>query len=90
VRTLNEELAQALLEVGQQKTDAAARAGFLVHGFRLETDFQGAWPPDFPEAEVRDGATLYNVQSITITIPSAFQLSVRAGDYFAANTVIQE
>jgi hypothetical protein len=89
VRGLNEELAQMLLQIGQQETDATARAGFLVRGFRIETDFQGAWRPDFPEAEVRDGTTLYNVQSITITIPSAFQLLVRAGDYFAANAVIQ-
>jgi len=90
VRTLTEELAQMLLQIGQQETDATARGGFLVRGFRLETDFQGAWRPDFPEAEVRGESTFYNVQSITITIPSAFQLLVRAGDYFAANAVVQE
>lgn len=86
VRTLNEELAQALIQIGQLETDATARAGFLVRGFRLETDFQGTWRSNFPEAEV-DGTTLYSAQSITITIPCAFQLLVRSGDYFGASAL---
>jgi hypothetical protein len=53
VGKLNEELAQALLQVGGRETGSTARAGLLVRGFRLETDFQGAWRPDFPEAEIQ-------------------------------------
>jgi hypothetical protein len=38
----------------------------------------------------QSGSTLFNGQSITVNIPSAFQLLVRAGDYFAANSVIED
>ena len=36
------------------------------------------------------GITQYDTQSVTIAMPSAFQLFVRAGDYFAANAVAND
>lgn len=90
VQTLNEELAQALLQAGQKETDVTARTGFLVRGFRLETDFLGDWHLDFPPAEVRGTSIQHNRQSVTVEAPSAFQLFVRSGDYFAADEVASD
>jgi hypothetical protein len=89
IRALNEELAQRLQRLADQTNDREARAGFLVQGLRLETDFAGNWKPEFPGSEVRDGAMFFGPSSLVLNVPSAFHLFVRGSDYFAADTVAQ-
>jgi hypothetical protein len=87
IRALDEELAQRLLRLADQTRDRGARAGFLVQGFRLETDFAGTWRPEFPGFEVHDNAIQLGGSSIVLNIPSAFHLFVGGSDYFAADAV---
>jgi hypothetical protein len=87
IRGLREELAQRLLELAEEATEDEARAGFLVRGFHLETDFGGTWRPEFPEFEVDSGQIAFGVGSLVLNIESAFRTLVRVGDYFAADSV---
>src|SRR5690349_4878980 len=84
---LYEELGQVLLQLGVDAKDPMARAGFLVHGFELETEFQGTWRAVFRGFEVSDGAMRYRNDYLSMNIPSAFTLFRYAGDYQAAQTV---
>jgi hypothetical protein len=89
IRALDEELAQRLRQLAAQTRDQGARAGFLVQGLRLETDFAGAWKPEFPGSEVHDGAIAFGPSGLVLNVPSAFHLFVRGSDYFAADAVAQ-
>ncbi len=87
IRGLEEELAQRLLRLADEAGDASARAGFLVQGFHLETDFGGTWKLEFPGFEVDRNVIRFGGSSLVLTIPSAFRLFVYGSDYFAADTV---
>jgi hypothetical protein len=89
IRALDEELAQRLRRLADQTRDQGSRAGFLVQGLRLETDFAGAWKPEFPGSEVHDGAIAFGPSGLVLNVPSAFHLFVRGSDYFAADAVAQ-
>lgn len=89
IRVLDEELAQRLLCLADQTSDRGARAGFLVQGLRLETDFAGIWKPEFPGSEVHGGTIAFGPSSLVLNVPSAFHLFVRGSDYFAADAVAQ-
>jgi hypothetical protein len=89
IRTLDEELAQRLLRLADRTRDPGARAGFLVQGLRLETDFAGTWKPEFPGSEVHGNAIAFGISSLVLNVPSAFQLFVRGSDYFAADAIAQ-
>jgi hypothetical protein len=87
IRALEEELAQRLIHIADQADDPLARAGFLVRGFRLETDFGDAWRPEFPESEVDHDLIMTTLESLALMMPSAFRLFVLSGDYVAADSV---
>jgi len=90
IRGLREELAQRLLVLADEATEDEPRAGFLIRGFRLETDFGGTWRPQFPEHEVDSGLIIFGVGSLVLNIESAFRILVRAGDYFAADAIARK
>ncbi len=87
VRALQEELAERLIHIADQSDDPRGRAGFLVRGFRLRTDFGGVWRPEFPEFEVNSGGIETGPDSIVLMMPSAFRLFALGGDYVAADSV---
>ncbi len=83
-RALQEELAERLRQLGFGEENFAPRAGFLVRGFTLATDFDGTWRPEFPEREVEGSTIQHGGGWSTFEIPSAFRTFVRVGDYRAA------
>ena len=87
VGVLQEELAERLISIADNSDDPRARAGFLVRGFQLETDFGGTWRPEFPEVEIDSGGMMIGRASVELMMPSAFRLFVRGGDYVAADSV---
>jgi hypothetical protein len=87
VGALQEELAERLIHIADSTDDPRARAGFLVRGFQLETDFGGTWRPEFPEVEIDSGGMMILPASVVLMMPSAFRLFVRGGDYVAADSV---
>jgi hypothetical protein len=89
VRALNEELAQRLLALAAETEEERARAGLLVRGFRLATEYRGRWDPEFVESEIDSGVIQYSVGSLVLNISSAFHIFVRGGDYLAADSIVQ-
>lgn len=89
VHGLQEELAQRLIELAEATRDPAARAGYLVRGVRLSTDFSAEWRLDFPAFEVAHGAREFSAHGFTLNIPSAFRLLIRVSDYEAAGMVAE-
>src|SRR6266568_2559040 len=87
VGALQEELAERLINIADNSDDPRARAGLLVRGFQLETDFGATWRPEFPEVEIDTGGMMIGRASVTLMMPSAFRLFVRSGDYVAADSV---
>jgi hypothetical protein len=87
VRALQEELAERLIHIADKTDDPRARAGFLVRGFQLETDFEGTWRPEFPAVGIDSGAMMTGPDSIVLMMSSAFRLFARGGDYVAADSV---
>jgi hypothetical protein len=79
VSALQEELAERLIHIADNTDDPPARAGFLVRGFKLETDFGGTWRPEFPEVEIDSGGMMLGRASVVLMMPSAFRLFVRGG-----------
>jgi hypothetical protein len=73
VGALQEELAERLMYIADNTDDPRARAGFLVRGFQLETDFGGTWRPEFPEVEIDSGGMLIGCASVVLMMPSAFR-----------------
>jgi hypothetical protein len=90
IRALREELAQRLIQLATEATEDEARAGFLIRGFRLETDFAGTWRPEFPEFELDSGQIAFGIGSLVLNIESAFRTLVRVGDYVAADSVARK
>jgi hypothetical protein len=87
LESLYEELGQHLLGLGNRATDPGDRAGFLVHGFELETTFDGTWRTTPRGYEIADGSLRSSDSYLSMNISSAFTLFRRAGDYQAAQTV---
>jgi len=88
VRSVQRKLAEHLVRLANLTDDAQARAGFLIRGFRIKTDFEGAWYADFPGDEVRGYSTSSDGSgSITLTVPSAFGLYISCCDYQAADSL---
>ena len=87
VGALQEELAERLIHIADKTDDPRARAGFLIRGFQLETDFAGTWRPEFPEVEIDSYGMTFGRGSVVLMMPSAFRLFVRGGDYVAADSV---
>jgi hypothetical protein len=90
IRALREELAQRLIQLAAKATEDEARAGFLIRGFRLETDFVQMWRPEFPEFELDSGQIAFGVGSLLLNIESAFRTLVRVGDYVAADSIARK
>lgn len=90
LRGLYEEFAERARQLARAEASESARAGLLVRGFELETDFSGQWSARFPDFEINATATRFGPRSLILTIPSAFQLFVRAGDYVAAHSIAAE
>ena len=86
-RVLEEELAERLMHIADNTDDPRARAGFLVRGFQLETDFGGIWRPEFPDVEIDSGGMTFGRSSVVLMMSSAFRLFVLGGDHIAADSV---
>jgi hypothetical protein len=89
LESLYEEFGQHLLGLGSRATDQEEREAFLVHGFELETTFDGTWRAVAHGLEVDDGSLRYGGDHLSMNISSAFTLFRRAGDYQAAHAVIE-
>ena len=87
VGALQEEMAEQFILISDKTNDPRARAGILVRGFQLETDFGGTWRPEFPEVEIDSSGMMIEPGSVVLMMPSAFRLFVRGGNYVAANSV---
>jgi len=90
IRALREELAQRLIQLAAEAAEDETRAGFLIRGFRLETDFAGTWHPEFLEFELDSGQIAFGLGSLVLNIESAFRTLVRVGDYVAADSVARK
>jgi len=86
---LDQLLAQRMIHLADAANAEQERCGYLIHGLHLSTDFRSGWQVEFPAEEVNRGLTRYTRDSVTLAIPSAFQLLVRAGDYQAAREVAE-
>ena len=86
LRQLSSDLAQQLVEGYRSSSHAE---NFLVKGFTLTTDLEERWEPSFPNYEVFDGQETWMGNSITLTLPSAFQVLIRLADYEGAQAVIE-
>lgn len=89
LRSLDEEIAQLLLQMADSADDVSVRAGYLVRGFHLTTDLEGSFVPEFPAFEIRGMGMGWTEDTVTLTIQSAFQRFVAISDYDAADTVAQ-
>jgi hypothetical protein len=58
VGVLQEELAERLINISDNSDDPRARAGFLVRGFQLETDFAGTWRPGTLRRRLRNSVRI--------------------------------
>lgn len=87
LKSLDEEMAQLLLELSDTTGDPDAQAGYLVRGIHLTTDLEGSFIPEFPAFEIRGMGMGWTDDTVTITIQSAFQRFVAVSDYEAANTI---
>ncbi len=88
-RSIDQELAQRLIVMGMGTTDPAAKAGFLVRGFKLETGLEHEWRLEFPQHEVDPNNFPIQAGVTIVPMPSAFKLLVRLGDYVGAGQVAQ-
>lgn len=86
-RALDAELAQLLLELGEAVDDANAKAAYLVRGFHLITDWEGTWTSEFPDFEIRGTGMGWDLESVRLTVQSAFHKLVSMSDYAAADQV---
>jgi len=77
IRELNSELAQRLLKYFGNSDHAD---NYLVRGFVIATDLDGAWTSRFPTYEVPLGAEQLG-QELLLSIPSAFNLFVSDRDW---------
>jgi hypothetical protein len=82
-RELDGELAQRLLTFF---TDSPQAMSFLVRGVQLSTDLDGIWEPIFPEYEVPIGTESFG-ERVVLSLPSAFHLLIRIGDYQSAYAI---
>jgi hypothetical protein len=89
VRSLDQELAQRLIEMGMGTADTAAKAGFLVRGFSLETGLEEDWRAAFPQHEVDPSHVPIRPDVMIVPVPSAFKTLIRVGDYAGADRVAQ-
>ena len=83
VRELNSELAQRLLTHFANSDQAD---NYLVRGFVITTDLDGAWEEHFPDYEVPLGVEQWS-QEIILNVPSAFHLFVADGDWQGAHEI---
>jgi hypothetical protein len=84
IRELRSELAHRLM---QYFRDAKQVDSYLVRGFTIATDLDGAWHLEFPDWEVALGTERFG-GDLFLNIPSAFHLFVQDGDWQAAKEVI--
>jgi hypothetical protein len=89
VDVLREELAQRLITNFSQSPNAES---YLVKGIYTKTDLDGRWEALLPVSGSHTESGL-NIsgdgQSISISIPSAFDLLVALGDYQGARNIIE-
>jgi hypothetical protein len=64
---------------------------FLVRGYRVSGPVTGPWVPEFPNREVDASFHTWNAidRQFRFSMPSAFQLLIRLGDYCAAREICQ-
>jgi hypothetical protein len=64
---------------------------FLVRGYQVLGPVTGPWVPEFPDREVDDSSHTWHAgeRVFCLSMPSAFQLLVRLGDYRAAREICQ-
>jgi len=82
-RETDGELAQRLLT---SFTDTPRSADFLVRGVQLSTDLDGNWEPLFLQHEVPVGTESFG-ERVILSLPSAFHLLTRIGDYQGAHAI---
>src|SRR5205823_2157735 len=85
IRELNSELAQRLLKHFGRSEHAD---NYLVRGFVISTNLDGAWTVQYPTYEVPLGIEQFGTELI-LNVPSAFHLFVSDGDWLGAQEIIE-
>ena len=85
IRELRSELAQRLL--GQFGNSEHAD-NYLVRGFLIATDLNGAWRVEFPAYEVHLGTERFG-EELILSIPSAFHIFIGDGDWRGAHEIVK-
>lgn len=88
-RGLDEERGERMRYLGEHEEDARARAGFLVRGLHVATDFDGTWRSEFEDFEIEGNHTLFGGDWIKLGLESAFTIFIKAGDYRAAANIAE-
>lgn len=90
VRDLRAELAQRLMALGEDSTNAEY---YLVRGHIVATDLAGKWEAWFPSEKGRGiealGTEAWGNVLVTFQLPPAFGLFISGGDYRGAEAVIE-
>jgi hypothetical protein len=86
VREIHEELADQVVRLAET---APHQDSMLVFGFRLATDLVGGLELLPSEDEVDDAVITTNAERVLLSIPSAFSLFMRVGDYRAAGQIAE-
>jgi hypothetical protein len=89
LKSLDEEIAQLLLEIAETTNQPDAQAGYLVRGFHLTSDLEESFVPEYFPFEIRGMGMGWTNDTVTLTVQSAFQRFVTVSDYEAANTIAE-